>query len=73
MTTIFSDVVKNEAAILAACLARLHWVDEIVVLDGGSNETSVVHCFSDLPMASVVFCACMFFVPAFCMVSGDYY
>ena len=34
-------IVKNEAAILAACLARLDWVDEIVVLDGGSVDDTV--------------------------------
>jgi hypothetical protein len=54
-------------------LARLDWVDEIVVLDGGSNEANVVHCFRELLMASVVFCPSMFFVPAFWMVSRDYY
>ena len=34
-------IVKNEAAILGACLARLDWADEIVVLDGGSGDDTV--------------------------------
>ena len=34
-------IVKNEVAILAACLAMLDWVDEIVVLDGGSGDDTV--------------------------------
>jgi (heptosyl)LPS beta-1,4-glucosyltransferase len=34
-------IVKNEAPILAACLERLAWVDEIVVLDGGSSDGTV--------------------------------
>ncbi len=35
-------IVKNEALILAECLSLLAWVDEIVVLDGGSEDDSVV-------------------------------
>ena len=31
-------IVKNEAAILAQCLHSLAWADEIVVLDGGSDD-----------------------------------
>lgn len=34
-------IVKNEAVILADCLAALDWVDEIVVLDGASDDDSV--------------------------------
>jgi len=34
-------IVKNEALVLADCLAALAWVDEIVVLDGGSDDESV--------------------------------
>ena len=34
-------IVKNEATILAAYLTRLDWVDEIVVLDGGSSDDTV--------------------------------
>ncbi len=33
-------IVKNEAENLADCLATLDWVDEIVVLDSGSIDTS---------------------------------
>lgn len=33
-------IVKNEAENLADCLATLDWVDEIVVLDSGSTDTS---------------------------------
>lgn len=31
-------IVKNEAAILAACLEKLRWVDEIIVVDSGSSD-----------------------------------
>lgn len=34
-------IVRNEAEILADCLTALDWVDEIVVLDGGSDDDSV--------------------------------
>lgn len=34
-------IVKNEGAILAGCLEKLDWVDEIVVLDGGSSDDTV--------------------------------
>ncbi|MBX2809049.1 MAG: glycosyltransferase family 2 protein [Cellvibrionaceae bacterium] len=34
-------IVKNEAATLAACLDRLHWVDEIIVLDSGSTDDTL--------------------------------
>jgi len=42
-------IVKNEANILAACLARLDWVDEIVVLDGGSSDdtANIARRFTD--------------------------
>ncbi|MDX1267263.1 MAG: glycosyltransferase family 2 protein [Oceanisphaera sp.] len=33
-------IVKNEADNLAACLATLDWVDEIVVLDSGSTDAT---------------------------------
>ncbi|MBM7456323.1 (heptosyl)LPS beta-1,4-glucosyltransferase [Oceanisphaera litoralis] len=33
-------IVKNEAENLADCLATLDWVDEIVVLDSGSTDTT---------------------------------
>ncbi len=34
-------IVRDEATILTECLAALDWVDEIVVLDGGSDDDSV--------------------------------
>jgi len=34
-------IIKNEAEILADCLTVLDWVDEIMVLDGGSDDDSV--------------------------------
>jgi (heptosyl)LPS beta-1,4-glucosyltransferase len=34
-------IAKNEAPILAGCLEKLDWVDEIVVLDGGSSDNTV--------------------------------
>ncbi len=34
-------IVRNESEILADCLTALDWVDEIVVLDGGSEDDSV--------------------------------
>ncbi|MBD3897057.1 glycosyltransferase family 2 protein [Halomonas sp. ML-15] len=34
-------IVKNEAEHLAACLETLRWVDELVVLDAGSQDASV--------------------------------
>jgi glycosyltransferase involved in cell wall biosynthesis len=34
-------IVLNEAANLAACLESLRWVDEIVVVDGGSGDATV--------------------------------
>lgn len=34
-------IVKNEAPIIAACLRRLSWADEIIVLDGGSADGTV--------------------------------
>lgn len=34
-------IVKNEADSLAACLDRLTWVDEIVVVDSGSSDKTV--------------------------------
>lgn len=33
-------IVKNEERKLAACLESLRWVDEIIVLDGGSDDRS---------------------------------
>lgn len=42
MTTLSAVlIVRNEASILAECLAALDWVDEIVVLDSGSEDDSV--------------------------------
>jgi len=34
-------IVKNEEKILASCLEKLSWVDEIIVLDSGSNDTTL--------------------------------
>lgn len=34
-------IVKNEALVIAACLERLTWADEIVVLDGGSSDATL--------------------------------
>ncbi len=34
-------IAKNEGDILAGCLEKLDWVDEIVVLDGGSGDNTV--------------------------------
>lgn len=34
-------IVRNEAPVLAECLAHLAWVDEIVVLDSGSTDDTV--------------------------------
>lgn len=34
-------IAKDEASIIGACLERLDWVDEIVVLDGGSSDNTV--------------------------------
>lgn len=34
-------IVRNEALVLAECLTALDWFDEIVVLDGGSDDDSV--------------------------------
>ena len=34
-------IVKNEADILAACLDKLRWADEIVVVDSGSSDNTV--------------------------------
>lgn len=34
-------IAKNEAPIISSCLERLGWVDEIVVLDGGSSDETV--------------------------------
>jgi len=34
-------IAKNEAPIIPACLERLDWADEIVVLDGGSTDDTV--------------------------------
>jgi len=34
-------IVKNEEAALAACLEKLTWVDEIVVLDSGSSDATL--------------------------------
>jgi (heptosyl)LPS beta-1,4-glucosyltransferase len=34
-------MVKDEAAVLGACLEKLTWADEIVVVDGGSQDASV--------------------------------
>jgi (heptosyl)LPS beta-1,4-glucosyltransferase len=34
-------IVRNEAAVLAECLAHLAWVDEIIVLDSGSTDDTV--------------------------------
>lgn len=34
-------IVKNEEQSLAACLERLTWADEIVVLDSGSNDATL--------------------------------
>ncbi|AHM76439.1 glycosyltransferase family 2 protein [Yersinia hibernica] len=34
-------IVKNEAALLADCLASINWADEIVVLDSGSEDETV--------------------------------
>jgi len=42
MTTVSAVlIVKDEALILAECLASLDWADEIIVLDGGSDDDSV--------------------------------
>lgn len=37
-------ITKNEAEHIARCLASLHWVDEIIVLDSGSTDTTVEIC-----------------------------
>lgn len=34
-------IVKNEAKVIASCLERLDWADEIIVLDSGSADQSV--------------------------------
>ena len=34
-------IAKNEAPVIADCLERLDWADEIVVLDGGSSDETV--------------------------------
>lgn len=34
-------IAKNEAPVIASCLEHLDWVDEIVVLDGGSSDATV--------------------------------
>ena len=34
-------IVKNEAAVLAECLANLSWCDEIVVVDAGSDDNTM--------------------------------
>ncbi|MDC5278506.1 glycosyltransferase family 2 protein, partial [Acinetobacter baumannii] len=34
-------IVKNEASLLANCLASVTWADEIVVLDSGSEDETV--------------------------------
>ncbi|MBX2810143.1 MAG: glycosyltransferase family 2 protein [Cellvibrionaceae bacterium] len=34
-------IVKNEAQALAACLDKLHWADEIIVLDSGSADNTL--------------------------------
>ena len=34
-------IVRNEAAIIGECLAALDWVDEIVVVDGGSDDDTI--------------------------------
>ena len=37
-------MIYNEAARLAACLERLRFADEIVILDSGSTDTSLAIC-----------------------------
>jgi (heptosyl)LPS beta-1,4-glucosyltransferase len=34
-------IVKNEGEVLAACLEKLRWVDEIIVLDSGSTDNTL--------------------------------
>src|SRR5690554_3782331 len=34
-------IVKNEARHLAACLETLRWVDELVILDAGSEDATL--------------------------------
>ena len=34
-------IVKNEGEVLAACLEKLGWVDEIIVLDSGSTDNTL--------------------------------
>lgn len=34
-------IAKNEASVIASCLERVDWADEIVVLDGGSSDETV--------------------------------
>ena len=34
-------IVKNEGEVLAACLDKLRWADEIIVLDSGSSDNTL--------------------------------
>ena len=39
-----SIITFNEAKIIKQCLEKLHWADEIVVIDSGSTDDTVVIC-----------------------------
>lgn len=50
MTTLtVAMIVRNEAANLRACLESVKWADEIVVVDGGSNDetTAIARAYTD--------------------------
>ncbi len=42
-------ITKNEAEHIGRCLASLHWVDEIIVLDSGSTDATVDICKTYTP------------------------